>query len=252
MYNPMDLTGKRILVTGASSGIGRACAVELAQLGAELVLVGRNIAHLQETERMLDGCGHQVLPFDLEKIEEIGTLPALTHARERKFAGIVHSAGVCPLVPLAGSSPMVIRKAMLINFEVFVELCRHFTKRTHFAEDGGSLVALSSVSSMIGWPSGGAYCASKAALDGYVRVLALELAAKRIRANTVCPSNIKTPMLDVTSGEAGKTDEDRAAAQPLGLGESEDVANAVAFLLSDAAKFITGTQLVVDGGYLAQ
>lgn len=251
MYNPMDLSGKRILVTGASSGIGRACAVELAALGAELLLIARNEARLVETREMLAGSGHQVLPFDLTRIEEIASLPDLTQARDRKFAGLVHAAGVCPLVPLASTSPALLRNTMQINFDAFVELSRQFTKRFFFA-DGGSLVALSSVSSRIGWPGGSAYCSSKAALDGFVHVLALELARKKIRANTVCPSNIKTTMLDVTSGEAGKTDADRASAQPLGLGDAEDVAHVVAFLISDASKFITGTNLVVDGGYLAK
>lgn len=251
MYNPMDLTGRRILVTGASSGIGRACAVELAALGAELVLVARNEARLAETMGTLNGSGHQALPFDLANIEAIASLPDLTQARALKFSGLVHAAGVCPLVPLAATSPALMRSTMQINFMAFVELSRQFAKRLYF-EDGGSLIAISAVSSKIGWPSGSAYCSSKAALDGFVRVLALELARKRIRANTVCPSYIKTTLLDRIGDEAEKTDADRAAAQPLGMGDAKDVAHVVAFLMSDASRFITGTNLVVDGGYLAK
>lgn len=250
-YNPMSLSGKRILVTGASAGIGRACAVELAALGAECVLIGRNAPRLEETRQSLSGSGHLVLPFDLSRINEIAALPDLVQARERKFSGFVHSAGICPIVPLAATTPKVLQDTFQINFFAFVELCRHFTKRLFF-NDSGSIVAISSVSSKIGWPGGSAYCSSKSALDGIVHVLALELARKRVRVNTVCPSNIKTTMLDVTSGQAGKTDADRADAQPLGLGDAEDIAHVVAFLLSDAATFITGSNLVVDGGYLAK
>lgn len=249
-YQPMDLSGKRVLISGASSGIGRACAIELAALGAELVLIGRNQERLAETYARLTGSGHQMLAFDLLKIEEIAALPDLVKARERKLSGLVHSAGICPIVPLTATTPKVLQDTFRINFDAFAELSRQFTKRLYFS-DGGSVVAISSVSSQIGWPGGSAYCSTKAALDGFVRVLALELARKNIRANTVCPSNIKTTMLDVASGEAKKTDDDRADVQPLGLGEAVDIAHAVAFLVSDSAKFITGSNLVVDGGYLA-
>lgn len=247
----MDLSGKRILLTGASSGIGRACAVELAALGAELVLIARNEARLAETLGMLDGANHQMLAFDLTDLEAIASLPERVQARERRFSGLVHAAGIGPAIPLQASSPELLRGTMRINFDAFVELTRQFTKRFFF-NDGGSLVAISSVSAMVGFVGGSAYCASKAALNGFVRAMAIELARKKIRANTVCPSNIKTALLDVIEQETGKTDADYAAAQPLGLGQPGDVAQVVAFLLSDASRFITGTSLVVDGGYLAK
>ena len=250
-YQPMDLSGKRVLISGASSGIGRACAIELAALGAELVLIGRNQERLAETYARLTGSGHQMLAFDLHKIEEIAALPDLVKARERKLSGLVHSAGICPIVPLAATTPKVLQETFQINFGAFVELCRQFTKRFFF-NDGGSLVALSSVSSMIGWPGGSAYCSAKAALNGYIRVLALELARRKIRANTVCPSYVKTAMMDSTGSEAERTFADCEAAQPLGIIEPGDVAGVVAFLMSDESRFITGTNLVVDGGYLAK
>ena len=105
---------------------------------------------------------------------------------------------------------------------------------------------------MVGWPGGSAYCASKAALNGFVRVMAVELARKKIRANAVCPGYIKTELLDGIENETGKTEADYAAAQPLGLGEPGDVAQVVAFLLSDASRFVTGTSLLVDGGYFVK
>ena len=254
MYNPLDMTGKRILVTGASSGIGRACAVMLSRLGAQLVLLGRNEARLCETELLLKGASHQVQLFDLEELGEIKNLTALTGARERKISGIVHAAGISPVLPLGATTPKVLENTMRVNHLAFVELARCFTKKMYFSDSGGCIVAISSIASTVGWPGGSAYCSSKAALDSFVRVAALELADKKIRANTVLPSFIATPMLKVDDSNnfVDYSSERMKKVQPLGLGEPDDVAHAVAFLLSDAAKFITGTNLVVDGGYLAQ
>lgn len=252
MYNPTTLTNKRILVTGASSNVGRACAITMANLGAELVLLGRNEEQLRKTYDLLAGDGHQIVVFDLEQTDEIATLPAITEARERKLSGLVHSAGICPLVPLAVTTPAVLQQTMRINFDAFVELCRHFSKRLYFSENGGSIVAISSVSAKVGWPAGGAYCASKAALDGLVRVLSLELAPRRIRFNTICPSDLSTPMQAEAGATAEKSHAERGGDQPLGLGDPDDIANAVAFLMGDAGRFITGTSMIVDGGFLAK
>jgi NAD(P)-dependent dehydrogenase (short-subunit alcohol dehydrogenase family) len=255
MYNPMDLTGKRILVTGASSGIGRACAVVLSKLGAGLVLVGRNEARLHETERMLEGSDHQIQPFDLEQVEQIKNLTVLTNAREHKFSGIVHSAGVCPIFPIAGTTQTMMEMAMRVNFNSFVEITRCFTKKMYFSDLGGSLVAISAVASLVGWSGGTAYCSTKGAINSFVRVAAIELAPKQIRVNGVCPGYIDTPMLNGVGEHikpVKKNQNDFGKEQPIGLGDPVDVAHAVGFLLSDASKFITGTNLVVDGGCLAQ
>jgi NAD(P)-dependent dehydrogenase (short-subunit alcohol dehydrogenase family) len=140
---------------------------------------------------------------------------------------------------------------MKTNYWAFLEMVKHFSK-TKYAS-GGSVVAVSSVSARVGWPGGSLYCGSKGALDASMRALALELVPKKIRVNSVVPSNIRTPMFDeIVSIGGDEATQQILAKQPLGLGEPEDVAQAVAFLLSDAARFITGTQLVVDGGYLAQ
>lgn len=240
------------MVTGASSGIGRACASTFAKLGAELILVARNEDRLRETEQALEGTGHQSIPFDLNRVDAIADLLAMAQVRERKCSGLVHSAGICPVVPLTATSPKVVRDTMLLNFIAFAELCRQLTRRSNFAADGGSLVAISSVSARTGWAGGTAYCAAKAALDSFVRVQALELAPRRIRANTVCPGYTKTPMLQETSEQSDESDAERESVQPLGFCDAEDIAHAAAFLLSDSAKFITGTNMVVDGGLMAK
>jgi NAD(P)-dependent dehydrogenase (short-subunit alcohol dehydrogenase family) len=250
MPMPMDLTGKRILVTGASSGIGRACAILASRLGASVVLVARDVCRLKETMSQMSAGAHQTVTFDLSDLEHCEDLFKCC-ACEQKLQGVVHAAGLGPAIPIQSVSPAVMREVMNINYFAFLELVKWFSKKKYSA--GGSVVGISSVSSVVGWQGRSLYGGSKGAMDSSVRSLAIELAPKGIRVNSVQPSNIRTPMYDeivAIGGEAAVRQIE--AKQPLGVGEPEDVANAVAFLLSDAARFITGTQMVVDGGYLAQ
>ena len=250
MFNPMDLTGKRILVTGASSGIGRACAIMASRLGASVVMVARDAGRLEETLGQMPAGRHQVFSFDLSVFEHYDELFNSCTA-EQKLQGIVHAAGICPVMPVQIISLTMMREAMDINYFVFLELLKWFAKRRYSI--GGSVVGISSVSGVAGWTGGSLYGGTKGAMDSSVRSLAIELAPKNIRVNSVVPSNIRTPMLDELISVGGEeTLRQIMVKQPLGVGEPEDVAHAVAFLLSDAARFITGTQMVVDGGYLAQ
>lgn len=251
MNNPMDLTGRRILVTGASSGIGRACAVTAASLGARTVLVARDQGRLEETLGMLAGQGHLIVPCDLGKLDEIASVFDIACKEGDKLNGLVHAAGIGPATPIQVVTPRVMNEVMTINFFSFMEMVRLFTRKRF--SNGGSIVAISSVSGVVGWQGVSLYGASKGAIDSAVRALAIELAPRGFRVNSIVPSNIQTPMFDAIIAVGGETARDQIAAkQPLGLGEPEDVANAAAFLLSQASRFITGTQLVVDGGYLAQ
>lgn len=251
MINPMSLENKRILVTGASSGIGRAVAIQLSLLGAHVVLAARNEEKLRETISFLAEGKHTLIQCDLSRIEQIEKMMDDCISCGDKLDGLVHSAGACPVIPLKTLNYAKMLEVMKINYFAFMELAMLYSGKKY--SNGGSIVAISSVSSFAGWKGASLYCGSKGALDSSVRALALELAGKNIRVNTVVPSNIKTGMYYAfaeLSGEAWEAG--IAAKQPLGIGESEDVANSVAFLLSDAARFITGTSLVVDGGYLAQ
>lgn len=253
MINPMNLEGRRILVTGASSGIGRACAIYASKLGASVVLTARRADALAETASCLsDACSHVCIPCDVGNAEEIARLipDAVVGG---KLDGFVHAAGVCPALPIGIADSASIVESMRVNYFAFMELMKHCSKRKninpHF-----SAVALSSVSAEVGWCGGALYSGSKGAVSAAVRALALELAPKSIRVNAVCPSNIKTPMFDTLAGDMN-SDEGLArlkAKQPLGIGDPDQVAAAVCFLLSDAASFITGVNLPVDGGYLAQ
>lgn len=251
MYNPMDLSGRRILVTGASSGIGRACAIMCTELGASVVLVGRDKEKLKITQEMLSQSGsHCLIPFDLANLAETKNLfdEACRHGQ---LSGLVHSAGVAPAAPVAYQSIAEMQTAMAVNFFSFLEMGKYFSKRKYF--EAGSVVAVSSVSAVVGWKGGSLYSGTKGALSAAIRSLAVELADKGIRVNAVLPSNIETPMYDSLAKSMNSEDSlvSLIKRQPLGLGKPEDVASAVCFLLSNASRFITGSNLVVDGGYLA-
>ena len=247
--NPFSLKGKRILVTGASSGIGKACAIAATGLGATVVLTARRREALEET---LSGCvgeGHMVIPGDIASAEFIGELAE----RGGKIDGLVHAAGIGPMCPIGMLTAAQIESVMRTNYCSFLELMKYYSKRK-FRKERLSVVAVSSVSSMSGWGGGVVYCGSKGALSSSVRALAVELAPKCVRVNAVCPSNIRTPMYEAGASEMNDEESLRELIkkQPLGLGEPEQVAWPVCFLLSDAADFITGVNLPVDGGYLAQ
>jgi len=252
MYNPLDLAGKRILVTGASSGIGRACAVMASKLGANVILIARRKDALEETLGMMDGNNHLILPMDLSNCGEIARLAQGYDFKVNKINGLVHAAGVMEIIPLAGLRESAFLQTMTVNCVSYIELARIFSKKIYSC-DKASFVAISSTASAIAWKGGVAYCASKAALDAATRVMALELSHRQLRFNTVQPSYVRTDMV-VRDAEEKGVDVNAFVEQnqPLGLGEVDDVAHAVCFLLSDASRFITGTNLVVDGGYLAQ
>jgi len=252
MINPMDLSGKNILVTGASSGIGKEIATYLSKLGANVILVARNVEGLKATLSQLEDGKHIYYAFDVTKIGEIGALMDDIIKDDRILDGFVHSAGTYWTMPIRNLKYEDIHRVMLVNFYAFVEFSKIFSKKK-YNNCGGSIVGISSVASFAGAKGCTAYCASKSALDSAVRVMALEFAGKNIRVNTVNPSWIRTEMYDdVGSLFDRETFANLLKRQPIGLGRPSDVAHAVAFLLSEASRFITGTSLKVDGGYLAQ
>jgi NAD(P)-dependent dehydrogenase (short-subunit alcohol dehydrogenase family) len=252
MINPMDLTGKRILVTGASSGIGKETAIHLSKLGASLVLVARNEEKLLDTIFSLEGTGHSLHHFNLKDIDNIEEFLEEIINKIGKLNGLVHCAGINELRPLGITDYNFLHNTMLINFYSFVELVRVISKKKNCAKST-SVVVMSSVASIKGDKSKTAYCASKGALDSAVRAMAKELAVKNIRVNSVVAGFLKTNMYDSYIKELGEEafNENVLRYQYLGLGEPIDASNAIAFLLSNASKFITGTNLIVDGGYLS-
>lgn len=249
MKNIIDLTEKKILVTGASSGIGREICILLSQVGANVVLVGRNEKNLQNTVSLMKEGNHKYFVYDLMDLEGIRTLiKAAVEFDNLKLDGYVHSAGVMPVIPLKNLSYSVMDETMKINYYSFIEIVKNYSSKNNC--NGGNIVAISSIASTNGGKCQTIYSASKAAIDASVRTLAQELVKKGIRINSVRPSLIKTDEINkmMQDSENIVNVSNLAKRQLLGFGEPIDVANLVAFLLSDASSFITGRSIEIDGG----
>jgi NAD(P)-dependent dehydrogenase (short-subunit alcohol dehydrogenase family) len=248
--NPMDLTGRTILVTGASSGIGRETALLLSQLNARLILVARNRDRLERTQAELEGAGHRVEPFDVTALDAVpGWIKDLA-SRSGPLHGVVHSAGVYGVFPLRILTASKLEEILRVNLSAALMLAKGFRQKGCHA-DGGSLVLLSSVAGLVGHAGLSAYAASKSALFGATKSLAMELAREGIRVNCVAPGLVATEMSAQVEAQTPGEITAVESAHPLGVGRPRDVANGIAFLLSDAARWITGATITIDGGYTA-
>jgi len=252
LVNPFDLTGKTILVTGASSGIGRAICVACSQARARLVLVARNEERLAETRALCAGEGHEARTLDLGDLDAIPRFLRDVCKEVGPLAGLVHSAGQHQLKPLRALRGADMQNLFTVNAASGVMLIKGLAARGCCTQPA-SAVLLSSVMGSAGEPGATAYCMSKGALEAAVRCLALELAAEGIRVNAVAPATIETEMTAKSMGMLGQELLAAVRAQhPSGFGRAEDVTGAVLFLLSDASRYVTGVSLPVDGGYLAR
>jgi NAD(P)-dependent dehydrogenase (short-subunit alcohol dehydrogenase family) len=219
-------------------------------LGANIVLSGRNRDRLEQTAAAIE-TNTYLAPCDLTECEDIPKWMKSISAECGPFHGLVHSAGVQVTKPLQLLKPADVSRVLEVNVAAAVQLCRGFRQRG-VAETPAGVVLISSVMGLAGAPAVAAYSASKGAICALVRSLAIELAQQQIRVNSVAPGHVHTEMADAV--EASMTEEQFAAIEsmhPLGIGEPVDVANAIAFLLAETGRWITGTTLVVDGGYLA-
>jgi NAD(P)-dependent dehydrogenase (short-subunit alcohol dehydrogenase family) len=243
--NPFELTGKTILITGGSSGLGRQCAISASRQGAAVFITGRNEKRLLETFNQLAGDGHRMFTADLTLEQDISNLvdqlPLLN--------GVVYSAGISDLAPARFIKPEDIKRTFDISYNASVLLTSQLLAKKRLEKNACSLVFISTISTKYPFVGGTMYINAKAALESYAKVLALELAPRGIRSNSISPAFVKTPMLDNTAEKYSEEAVRKIEAQQLlGLGEPEDVANTVVFFLSDAAKWITASNLVLGGG----
>lgn len=249
MFNPFSLEGKNIIITGASSGIGRQCAIDCSKMGAKIVLIARNKERLEETLSMMEGEGHIVFSFDLMDTQSISSTIDKVVAEIGKLDGLVHAAGIEITKPIKLLKVEDYESIMQSNAFSGFELIKQIGKAKN-SNKGASLVLVSSILSVVARGGLAAYAASKGALVSATRVFATELASRSIRVNCVSPGTIMTPMMQSVFESL---DEEQKAKRKdgflLGLGEVTDISNACIYLLSDASRWVTGQNLIVDGGY---
>lgn len=247
-YNPYSLRGKVVLVTGASSGIGRATAIECSRLGATVVITARNENRLRETFDMLSGDSNQMILCDLADDEAINKLvEEVPH-----LDGLVNNAGYQEYLPVPFIKKDKLEAIMAVNTIAPIALLQKLLRAKKVTK-GASIVFTSSLAGLgINAPGNSMYAATKGAISAFVTGAAIDLASKKIRVNAVCPGMVNTAIMDYgTVGEEElKAD---AANYPLGrYGEPEDIAYAIIYLLSDASSWVTATNLVIDGGVSAR
>jgi short-subunit dehydrogenase len=239
MNNLFDIKDKNILITGASSGIGKEIAINLNALGANVIITGRNEERLNETKNYLVYGSVVSYSCDLSKEDEIKKLVTSLP----QLDGVVFCAGVVEYYPIKFINTEKINNIFSVNLNSQILLTQQLVKNKKL-KPNGSLVYISSIASKIGVAGTALYAASKAGLNGFVKVTASELSGQKIRANSICPGIIQTPMTE----KAQNVNDDLGKDYPLGLGETIDVVGPCIFLLSNASKWITGTEIILDGG----
>ena len=252
IYNPISLEGRKYLITGASSGMGRATSILLSKLGAELILIDINEDGLKQTSELLV-TNNYILPMDLSDIQSIK--PCLEDAITKfgKINGLAHIAGVPYIAPLKVIRESMAEKVYKINQYAAIELSRVFASKKVFFGDHGSVVLISSVYGVVGSAANVGYAMTKAAILGITKALAMELVSKNIRVNCIAPGFVKTDMMSENTFRFDKEYMQRLdSMHPMGLGSSEDIANGIAFLMSDMSKWTTGAIFNIDGGFTAQ
>lgn len=247
MFNPFSLEGKTILVTGASSGIGRGIAIECSKMGATVVITGRNTNRLNETYLSLEGNNHIQIIADLSKNADFDFLVEQCP----QLDGCVNNAGIPKLITVKFIQRESLNEIIGINTIAPILLTSTLVKKKKINK-GASVVFISSVSGVsVSEMGGSTYSASKGAINGFVKGAAIDLAVQKIRVNSINPGLIQTNILELATELFSKEQlMEKLKLYPLKrIGQPEDVAYGVIYLLSDASSWVTGTNIVIDGGY---
>lgn len=247
--NAMDMTGKTVLVTGASSGIGRDTSIFLSQLGARVILVARNEEKLRQTLSQMDGKDHLIKPYDITRHEQTSSWMLDTASESGPIHGLVHSAGITHTEALRFFDLAKLEEILDINLKSSFSLASAFRQKRVRATPEARLIFISSVAAIRGYPGLSSYAASKGGVLAMTRPLAVELAREGINVNCVIPGYVVTEMTEsAQSGLPPDQWEKLQARHPLGVGHPRDISQPIAFLLSSGARWITGQALIVDGG----
>lgn len=243
MINPFSLGGKTVLITGASSNIGRQIAVKCSEMGAKVIATARNEERLKETLRKMTGEGHQILQSDLSDAEQI---PALVEQLP-ELDGIVMCAAVFRTTPIRNNRRKYTEELFQTNTFANIDLVQLLLKKRKI-KDGGSILFISSVAAYRPYAGNALYSSTKGAINSFCQVLAIEQSKKKIRANCVSPGIIRSDM-EIKDWAVTQDELDKEEARfPLGFGHTEDIAYAAVYMMSDASKWVTGTNMIVDGG----
>ena len=244
-----SLDGRRALVTGGSSGIGLGCAVALAEAGAHVIIMARRQEQLDEVAAAMTEAGHSV-EVDVGDIGDIeGMAAAVEHLRPLDI--FVNSAGLARHAPAVDTDPADFDAVMNVNLRGAYFASQAVAKAMMADGRKGSIINISSQMAVVGGIDRAVYCASKHAVEGFTKSMAIEMGPHGIRVNTVCPTFIRTPLTEQTFSQPARVKWIEEKIKLGRVGEVEDVMGAVRFLASDAAALVTGTALLIDGGWTA-
>jgi NAD(P)-dependent dehydrogenase (short-subunit alcohol dehydrogenase family) len=248
--NFASLKNKTILVTGASSGIGAECSSLLSKYSANLILMGRNADRLSSIERVLDPGDHSIIIYDFQNVKNIESILIPVLEKYKKIDGFIHSAGIDLTLPISNLTIDDYLKLFNINVFSGFEIARVLSKKKYIPENGASFVFIASIMATNGAIGKVAYSASKGAIISGCRSLAIELAQKKIRVNCISPAIVQTKLVDgLFSNLSEESVNSIVKSHPLGLGRTSDISEACYFLISEKSRWITGSNLVIDGGY---
>jgi len=245
MQNPFSLEGKTILITGASSGIGKAVAQECAAAGATCIIAARNEERLLATLSTLDGEDHQYMLADLSNTKSIEAIVE----QLPKLDGVVSCAGIVETKMLKFTEEEDLLRLFNTNAFSSIRLIRTLVQQKKLKKEA-SIVIISSISGVkCGYLGGSIYGATKGALEGFTKATALELAPQKIRVNTITPGMVETSLLKDSEIDSELLEADKQKYPLKRYGNPEEVGYSAVYLLSDATKWMTGTSLLIDGGY---